>query len=113
MQAMPMHQILGTGFVQDVDVHRLAFPHAQQRSGRQSVVAGGFYDPLGGELYGDGSDANCEIGFRRRGLGPGRHSGSGQKTQRVPAVHTAFSLTAIQTGAEIRITNLRFVAHFV
>ncbi len=62
-QAVPVDELGGVGVVDDVDGDGLAFLHAQDGAGGCAVVADGGEDAVGGELDGDGRDAEGDVGF--------------------------------------------------
>ena len=62
-QAVPVDEFGDVGGVDDVDGDGLALAHAQDGAGRGAVVADGAEDAFGGELDGDGGDAEGVVGF--------------------------------------------------
>ena len=72
--AVPVDQLGGVGVVDDVDGEGPALFHPQDWPGGCSVVADGGEDAVGGELDGDGLDAQGEVGF---GGGGGLRCGGG------------------------------------
>ncbi len=61
--AVPVDELGGVGVVDDVDGDGLALLHAEDGAGGCAVVADGGEDAVGGELDGDGRDAEGDVGF--------------------------------------------------
>ena len=66
---MKVNKLGGVGLVEDVDGDGLALLHAEDGAGGRAVVADGGEDAVGGELDGDGGDADGVVGFGGGGGG--------------------------------------------